>query len=161
MAAQLLATSMPCMRQYAAQPSRLLTSRQNLSFLPSRHCIKSRHGGIPHRSSRAYKVRAIDADEIIAEAIAEGNKLFNTLWSATSVCCVCQSVLDSNTGCSFSHPFLARCLAESEEPEFEDEDDGSGLSTQQVHSARTNLQWVHVSHATHFLCSSMTCDIGR
>lgn len=74
MAAQLLATSMPCIRQGSPQPSWLLNTRQKTSISPYRLCMQSVRAGTAHRSSRALVVRAIDADDIIAEAMGEGDE---------------------------------------------------------------------------------------
>ena len=75
MAAQLLATSMPCIRQGSPQPSWLLNTRHKTNMLPYRLCMQSVRARTAHRSSRAFMLRAVDADEIIAEAVGEGDKL--------------------------------------------------------------------------------------
>ena len=77
MAAQLLATSMPCVRQGLPLPRRLPGNKQTAIPVPSRLSMRSLPQGIAHRSSRGkqaftQRAYAVEADDVISEAIAEG-----------------------------------------------------------------------------------------
>ena len=77
MAAQLLATSMPCVRQSMPLPRRVPGNNQTANFVPSRLSMRSLPQGIAHRSSRGMqaftqRAYAVEADNVISEAIAEG-----------------------------------------------------------------------------------------
>ena len=92
MAAQLLTTSMPCMRQSFPQPSRLLTGKHTGRIVPSTQCLRSSHARMAHRSSRASIVTAVDADKVLAEAVGEGKaRTYNFFCMADSVFCALRS----------------------------------------------------------------------
>ena len=74
MAAQLLATSMPCMRQSPQQPCRMLRGRQIASRAVSQRCLRTPHAHVAYRSSRVVSAQALDDDDVLAEAVAEGEK---------------------------------------------------------------------------------------
>ena len=140
MTTQLTAISLTRLRQSVHQPSMLLVGKHITDPGPQCHSVRPSRAIAPLRSSRAVIRKAVEADTVLSEAIAESElqvgsylSVYGSVYALDVLSAHVMFECPSSRRSAFQHGQSDNAFsAVDEEPEFEDTDDGSGLSTHQV-----------------------------